>query len=106
MDIVEKLKQKSMYGLSAKKMADVERWPLWRGVRYCRFNCIYYKRMGNLVSYSITSLAKQLIYKLIYHLGKCHLIGGLEQKLTWVKLKPTQLYKLSFECSTSQELSD
>ena len=47
--------------------------------------------LGNLVSYSITSLAKQLIYKLIYHSGKCHLIGGLEQRLAWVKLKPTQL---------------
>ena len=29
--IVQRFKQKSMYGLSAKKLAVVERWPLYRG---------------------------------------------------------------------------
>ena len=29
--IVERFKQESMYGLSAKKVAVEERWPLWRG---------------------------------------------------------------------------
>ena len=90
--VVERLKQESMYGLSAQKVAIVVRWLLVE----VQYYCIYNRRMGNLgnlVSYSITSLAKQLIYKLIYHSGKCHLIGGLEQKLAWVKLKPTQLYK-------------
>ena len=29
--LVERLKQEWMYGLSTKKMAVIERWPLWRG---------------------------------------------------------------------------
>ena len=28
---VKRLKKESMYGLSAKKVAVAQRWPLWRG---------------------------------------------------------------------------
>ena len=38
--VVERLKQEWIYGLSAKKMAIVERWPLWKGSRLWRFDCI------------------------------------------------------------------
>ena len=43
--IVERLKQESMYGLSAKKMAVVERWPLLE----VRLHCITF--LSGLTAY-------------------------------------------------------
>ena len=46
--VVERLKQESKYGLSAheqkKNLAVVERWPLWRGDRKWRLDCIHSNR--------------------------------------------------------------
>ena len=40
--VVEWLKQESMYGMSTgtEKWPFVERWPLWRGGRWWRFDCL------------------------------------------------------------------
>ena len=44
--VVERLKQESMYGLSAKKMAVVERWPLLEA----RLHCITFLSGHNRIS--------------------------------------------------------
>ena len=44
--VVERLKQESMYGLSAKKMAVVERWPLLE----VRLHCITFLSGHNRIS--------------------------------------------------------
>ena len=43
-----RFKQESMYGLSTKKLAVVERWPLWRGDRYWRLDCTFFRRCLNV----------------------------------------------------------
>ena len=35
--VVERFKKESMYGLSA---GTKKKWPMWRGGRYWRFDCI------------------------------------------------------------------
>ena len=84
--VVERFKQELMYGLSAKKVAIVERWPSWRGGRQWKFNgsllidvLIFDFRVVDEDNFSLDLIPMIPVYTIVEYYVPCKMTTSLEK---------------------------